>query len=160
MVCSHSLPFRCPLSRSPRLTLAIARTALMSARTNFEPTAAGLAFVAREQIPLSSAYSRPWSDLTFVERYGTWIFFLSQPFAIVCEQLFTLVTHKRVSATWQGKLWTAAWVILLGEAIAGRSWLALGLVHGLPPVDRWSWQRWVMPTYEMAPMPAFMHMRT
>ncbi|TKA50719.1 hypothetical protein B0A53_05997 [Rhodotorula sp. CCFEE 5036] len=129
--------------------------AFTSARADTEPTPSGLAFLAKEGIPHSSAYFRPWSALSFIERHGTWIFFLSQPVAIVLEQLFTLVTRKRVGG-WAGKVWSFVWIIVLGEAIAGRSWLALGLVHGIPPVSRWSWQRWVMPTYEMAPMPAFM----
>jgi hypothetical protein len=130
-------------------------SAFTSARADTEPTPSGLAFLAKEGIPHSSAYFRPWSALSFIERHGTWIFFLSQPVAIVLEQLFTLVTRKRVGG-WAGKVWSFVWIIVLGEAIAGRSWLALGLVHGIPPVSRWSWQRWVMPTYEMAPMPAFM----
>ncbi|GAA5984600.1 hypothetical protein JCM10908_003416 [Rhodotorula pacifica] len=129
--------------------------ALVSARTDIGPTAGGLAFLSSQAIPASSAYSTSWSDLSFIERHGTWIFFLSQPLAIVFEQLFTLVTRRRVRS-WPGKLWTIAWIVVLGEAVVGRSWLALGLVHGLPPVDRWSWERWIMPTFEMAPMPAFM----
>lgn len=129
--------------------------ALVSSRADTTPTASGLAYLAAEGIPLSSAYPSPWSDLTVIERYGTWIFFLSQPVAIVLEQAFTVLTRRRIGGL-AGRVWTVGWIVLLGEAIIGRSWLALGLAHGVPPVERWGWQRWVMPTYEMAPMPAFM----
>ncbi|BGP34921.1 hypothetical protein JCM10296v2_006745 [Rhodotorula toruloides] len=129
--------------------------ALVSARYNLHPSPAGLAFAATHSIPLSSIYPPPSSSLSFLDRNGTFVFFLLQPVAVFLERLWVALTRKRVRG-WAGKVWTSLWIVVLGQAVVGKSWLALGLVHGLPPLYLWSWHRFVLPTCSLAPMPAFM----
>ncbi|GAA5914721.1 hypothetical protein JCM5296_001961 [Sporobolomyces johnsonii] len=130
--------------------------ALMSARHSMRPTSPALLYAASLSIPRSSLYPKLWSALSFRERYGTWIFFLAQPLAIVLETLYVSRTRTRVGGVW-GRVWTAFWVCCVGAWAVGRSWLALGLAHGMPPVQYWSWHRWVLPTVAMAPMPILMN---
>ncbi|BGP51153.1 hypothetical protein JCM10450v2_007082 [Rhodotorula kratochvilovae] len=131
--------------------------ALVAARHLLAPTPSGLAFAAAHHLPLSSLYPAPYSSLSFIERHGTWVFFLLQPVAVTLENAWIALTRRKIRG-WYGRVWTALWVVVLGQAVVGRSWLALGLVHGLPPVHLWSWERWVLPTFSLAPMPAFMRM--
>jgi hypothetical protein len=104
---------------------------------------------------MSSLTPAPWSDLTFRERHGTWIFFLSQPIAIAIETLYLAGNKKRIGGL-SGRLWTTIWVAGIGAWAVGRSWLALGLAHGVPPLEHWSWQRYVLPTAHLCPVPIFM----
>ncbi|GAA6030953.1 hypothetical protein JCM8097_008954 [Rhodosporidiobolus ruineniae] len=129
--------------------------ALFSARYSLAPTPSALSFAALHSLPLSSLYPAPWSALSLIERHGTWVFFLAQPLAVVLESAWTARTRRRIGGV-AGRVWTAMWVVGLGQAVVGRSWLALGLAHGLPPVAMWSWHRWLLPTFCLAPMPAFM----
>ncbi|GAA5849542.1 hypothetical protein JCM9279_007264 [Rhodotorula babjevae] len=129
--------------------------ALVSARYDLAPSASSLAFAAAHDLPLSSLYPAPYTSLSFVERHGTWLFFLAQPLAVSLEGAWCAATRRRVGGP-AGKLWVALWVVVLGQATVGRSWLALGLVHGLPPVRLWSWHRWLAPVLNLAPMPLFM----
>ncbi|GAA5921144.1 hypothetical protein JCM1841_002437 [Sporobolomyces salmonicolor] len=130
--------------------------ALMSARQSLHPTSPALLYAASLSIPRSSLYPKLWSALSFRERYGTWIFFLAQPLAILLETLYVSWTRTRVGGVW-GRVWTAFWVCCVGAWAVGKSWLALGLAHGMPPVQYWSWHRWVLPTVAMAPMPILMN---
>ncbi|GAA5915715.1 hypothetical protein JCM6882_004123 [Rhodosporidiobolus microsporus] len=129
--------------------------ALYTARLSLNPTPAALSFASALNLPLSSLYPAPWSALTFTERHGTWIFFLAQPVAVALESAWIAVTRKRIGG-WTGRVWTVLWIVVLGQAVVGQSWLSLGLVHGLPPVHLWTWERWALPTFALAPMPAFM----
>ncbi|GAA5824778.1 hypothetical protein JCM11251_005337 [Rhodosporidiobolus azoricus] len=133
--------------------------ALYTARLSLDPTPQALAFASALSLPLSSLYPAPWSSLSFTERYGTWIFFLAQPIAVALESVWTAVTKKRIGG-WAGKIWTGLWIVVLGQAVVGKSWLALGLAHGLPPVDLWTWHRWLLPTFALAPLPAFTRIPT
>ncbi|GAA5937155.1 hypothetical protein JCM3775_001566 [Rhodotorula graminis] len=129
--------------------------ALVSARYALSPSSSSLAFAAAHHLPLSSLYPAPYASLSFVERHGTWVFFLAQPFAVSLEGAWSALTRRRVGG-WAGKAWVALWVVGLGQASVGRSWLALGLVHGLPPVRLWSNSRFLLPVLNLAPMPLFM----
>ncbi|GAA5820407.1 hypothetical protein JCM3770_002432 [Rhodotorula araucariae] len=129
--------------------------ALVAARYLLAPTPSGVAFAAAHHLPLSSLYPAPYSSLSFLERYGTWVFFLLQPVAVMLENAWVALTRRKIRG-WYARVWTALWVVVLGQAVVGRSWLALGLVHGLPPLRLWSWERWLLPTFSLAPMPAFM----
>ncbi|GAA5853290.1 hypothetical protein JCM8547_000273 [Rhodosporidiobolus lusitaniae] len=129
--------------------------ALFSARYSLSPSPAGLAFASSLSLPLSSLYPAPYSSLSFVERHGTFLFFLAQPIAVLLETAWTVATKRRIRG-WAGRMWTTLWIVVLGQAVVGRSWLALGLAHGLPPVSMWTWKRWVVPVFALAPMPAFM----
>lgn len=53
-----------------------------------------------------------------------------------------------------GRIWTFSIVVGLG-LVAGRSWVGLGLVRGLPGVESWSWERFLLPTVALAPSPVF-----
>ncbi|GAA6004478.1 wax synthase family protein [Rhodotorula paludigena] len=114
-----------------------------------------MAFAAAHSIPPTSLFPRPYASLSFLERHGTFVFFLLQPVAVALENFWIAKTRRRVGG-WAGRIWVALWVVVLGQAVVGRSWLALGLVHGLPPVHLWSWERWLLPTFSLAPMPIFM----
>lgn len=52
------------------------------------------------------------------------------------------------------RIWTFSIVIGLG-LVAGRSWVKTGLVKGLPGVENWSWERFLLPTVALAPGPLF-----
>jgi hypothetical protein len=106
-------------------------------------------FSARHTLSLSHA------SLSFTERWGGWIFFLAQSFACILESLSPLLTGRPFPrGGWFARLWGYAWVIGLG-CLAGRCWIALGLVEGLPGVERWGWQRFLLPTTALAPPPVF-----
>ncbi|GAA5903980.1 hypothetical protein JCM8208_001749 [Rhodotorula glutinis] len=131
--------------------------ALFSARHALSPSPspALLAFATAHHLPPSSLYPAPYTSLSFLELHGTWVFFLAQPVAVALEGLWAKRTGRRVGG-WAGRVWVALWVVGLGQATVGRSWLALGLVHGLPPVRLWSWHRCWVPVLNLAPMPLFM----
>lgn len=110
--------------------------------------------------------------LSFSLRYGGWIFFLSQGVAVFLEGVFTRLTGRRVRGG-VGLAWSYFCIVGLG-LLAGRSWcvpflsifcrgadelsrrIALGLVEGLPEVQRWGWQRFVVPSAALAPPPLWM----
>ncbi|GAA5944037.1 wax synthase family protein [Sporobolomyces koalae] len=129
--------------------------AFASARWAAEPTAAGRAYAASLGVNLSSLSPAPWAELSFRERHGTWIFFLSQPVAIALETLYLSGNKKQIGGL-SGRIWTTMWVAGIGAWAVGRSWLALGIAHGVPPVELWGWQRFVVPTAHLAPVPLFM----
>lgn len=103
--------------------------ALYSARHSLTPTPSGLAFASSlsSHVPLSSFYPPPWSSLSFIERYGTWIFFLAMPFAIVLETAWEARTRRRIGG-WAGRVWTGMWIVGLGQAVVGRSWCVFASV--------------------------------
>ncbi|GAA6025165.1 hypothetical protein JCM11491_000715 [Sporobolomyces phaffii] len=129
--------------------------AFASARYDAEPTLASRLWAASVNIPMSSLTPASWSDLSFRERHGTWIFFLSQPIAIALETVYLAGNKKRIGGI-SGRLWTTFWVAGIGAWAVGRSWLALGLAHGVPPLEMWTWQRYVLPTAHLCPVPLFM----
>ncbi|BGP19525.1 hypothetical protein JCM10213v2_007620 [Rhodosporidiobolus nylandii] len=129
--------------------------ALYSARLTLSPSPSALAYASDLSISHSSLYPAPWSTLSFTERHGTSIFFLLQPIAVALEAFWTAFTRRKIGG-WTGRVWTMLWIVVLGQAMVGRSWLALGLVHGLPPVHLWSWHRWLLPSVGLAPMPVLM----
>ncbi|GAA6060320.1 hypothetical protein JCM10212_000417 [Sporobolomyces blumeae] len=126
--------------------------AFASARYNAIPTPSGVAYSAALGIPTTSLTPLPWSLLSFRERYGTWVFFLAQPLAIALETLYLGGNKKKIGG-WSGRLWTTAWVAGIGAYFVGRSWLSLGLAHGVPPLRLWSWARFVVPLAHLAPLP-------
>jgi len=128
--------------------------AFASARYNIVPSPAGQLYATSLGIPLSSLTPRPSAELSFREAYGTWIFFLSQPIAIALETVFLSGKKKRIGGM-SGRIWVTLWVGGIGAWAVGRSWLALGLAHGVPPVEMWSWHRYVIPTAHLLPMPVF-----
>ncbi|KDE07759.1 hypothetical protein MVLG_02029 [Microbotryum lychnidis-dioicae p1A1 Lamole] len=94
----------------------------------------------------------PIRKLSFLQRHGANLFFLLQALCIIFEQIYTRTTKRKV-AGWWGRIWSLFVIVVLGSLLAGRSWIALGLVDGLPNLDRWGWQRWLLPTVCLAPPP-------
>lgn len=62
-----------------------------------------------EQIPLS-----------FLERWGAWVFFVAQAVAVGLEGTFARVTGKRFAGR-GATLWAWAWIMGVG-LLAGKSW--------------------------------------
>ncbi|GAA5899761.1 wax synthase family protein [Sporobolomyces salmoneus] len=135
--------------------------AFAAARWNSEPSLENRLWAASLNIPMSSLTPAPWSELSFRERHGTFIFFLAQPIAIALESLYLSTSgsgkKRRIGGAY-GRIWTMAWVAGLGAWAVGKSWLALGLAHGVPPIHRgeWTWPRYVLPTAHLCPAPLFM----
>jgi hypothetical protein len=116
--------------------------------------------------------------LSFIERYGAWIFFLWQAIAVSLESLFTGLTGRRVRGP-IARIWSYACIVGVG-CLAGKSWfvrslvflfwwrrtradevsaltlrIALGFVKDLPTIEHWGWQRFVLPTAAIAPPPLY-----
>ncbi|KAK4699210.1 hypothetical protein P7C70_g7057, partial [Phenoliferia sp. Uapishka_3] len=106
----------------------------------------GMWSATRGIVPTSSLNS-----LTFIERWGAWIFFMAQPIAVGLEGTFTRMTGKKFSGT-LAMLWSYGWIVGVG-LLAGKSWIAMGLVRDLPPVPAWGWQRFLLPSAVLAPPP-------
>lgn len=135
------------------------KTAFASARWNAEASLNSRLWAASLDIPISSLVPAPWSELTFRERHGTFIFFLSQPIAIALETVYLSGKDKgkkRRIGGLSGRIWTMLVVGGLGAWAVGRSWLALGLAHGVPPLEMWTWPRYIIPTAHLCPAPLFM----
>ncbi|KAK4046110.1 hypothetical protein OIV83_006336 [Microbotryomycetes sp. JL201] len=94
-------------------------------------------------------------SLSFTERWGGWIFFMAQAVAVIIEAAVSSLSRdkKRLSG-WHWRVWSYFWIVGVG-CLAGRSWLAMGLASGLPPIDQWTWQRFVIPSFSLAPPPIF-----
>lgn len=127
-------------SRSSRSSDADSRSsfaALVSARYALSPSPSSLAFAAAHDLPLSSLYPAPYASLSFLERHGTWVFFLAQPLAVSLEGAWCAATRRRVGG-WAGRVWVALWVVGLGQASVGRSWSVLSSLSSTlgPRTDR------------------------
>ncbi|KAM0748048.1 hypothetical protein T439DRAFT_328032 [Meredithblackwellia eburnea MCA 4105] len=105
-------------------------------------------FSARHGLPPLT----PPMELSFIDRWGAWIFFISQAVAVALEGMFTRLTGRKVNGGPWAALWSYSWIVGVG-LLAGRSWVALGLVRDLPPVQDWGWQRYVLPSVALAPPP-------
>lgn len=95
--------------------------ALVAARYGLAPRASTLAFAASHHLPSSSLYPAPYSTLSFVERHGTWVFFLVQPVAVTLENVWLKATGRRIGG-WPGRAWVALCVVVFGQATVGKSW--------------------------------------
>ncbi|GAA5969931.1 hypothetical protein JCM3765_000372 [Sporobolomyces pararoseus] len=129
--------------------------AFASARFDAGPSLNSQLWANSLDIPLSSLVPAPWSELSFRERHGTWIFFLSQPIAIAIETFYIAGKKRRIGGV-GGRIWTMFWVAGIGAWSVGRSWLALGIAHGVPPLELWTWPRYILPTAHLCPAPLFM----
>ncbi len=78
---------------------------------------------------------------------------MTQATAVVLEASFTKMTGRKVKGRY-GRAWAYLIVIAVGT-IAGRSWLEMGLVRGLPMVQSWSWERFIIPNACLLPPPLF-----
>ncbi|KAK4052643.1 hypothetical protein OIO90_004271 [Microbotryomycetes sp. JL221] len=119
-------------------------------------TVFGLSSWLHDQALYSARWNLNQPELTMSERWGAWWFFMAQAFAIVIEGIVVSLTkpprRKLKGIGWT--LWSYFWIVAVG-CMAGRSWLALGLVKGMPPVQEWAWQRFVIPSFSLAPPPIF-----
>lgn len=131
-------------------------TAFASARWDAKATLQSQLWAASTDIPISSLVPKPWGELSFREKHGTWIFFLAQPIAIALESVYLSGKKRRIGGL-AGRVWTMAWVAGLGAWAVGRSWLALGIAHGVPSLHHWSLARFVLPTAHLCPAPLFMN---
>ena len=58
--------------------------------------------------------------LSFTERWGAWIFFVAQAFAVVLVGAFTRITRKKFAGPF-ATAWAWMWIMGVG-VLAGRSW--------------------------------------
>lgn len=116
------------------------------------PTSSFLPKLIRISTAFESArYGMVPLSLPFLTRYGGTLFFAAQAFAVIAEGYFTRLTGRKVRGIW-ALLWSYTIIIGFG-CWAARSWLALGLVEGLPTVDRWGWGRFLVPNLALLPPP-------
>ncbi|GAA6021052.1 hypothetical protein JCM10207_003900 [Rhodosporidiobolus poonsookiae] len=102
----------------------------------------------------SPPFLPPPSSLPFLTRWGGSVYFMAQGLAVVLEGAFTALTGRRVRG-WAGTVWTAGFVVLVGEVLK-EAWLTQGLVREVPPFANWAWPRAAVPLACLLPPPLWM----
>lgn len=74
-----------------------------------------------------------------------------QAAAVIIEGLVIKLFRTKLKGP-GARAWSYFCIVGVG-CWAGRAWIAQGLVDGLPGMDRWGWQRFVVPTVALAPPP-------
>ncbi|KAK4053935.1 hypothetical protein OIO90_003772 [Microbotryomycetes sp. JL221] len=94
------------------------------------------------------------SQLDFVTRWGSTIYFMSQGVGVVLESLYMSLSGGHKLKGVFGTIWAYCFTVGLGYLVYS-NWGTRGLFQNLPHPKDWSWERWVIPLATIYPRSAF-----